>query len=150
MEKLSINKAAVVIVSSRNDRSQPLEVKAGEIYDFSCAPEDHWVDFIHKTTAEGFDLKQLLSSLIKIKQLDFYEKLKLGEIKPIIANSQYFKLSAKIDVDGKEEAFLFAVGKNMKNVKIPYSGKLTFFANDALGFYGNNSGKIKVTVTRIA
>ena len=41
---------------------------------------------------------------------------------------------------------LFLVGKN-KTFTAPATGELVCFANDAMGLYWNNEGRINVTVT---
>jgi hypothetical protein len=43
---------------------------------------------------------------------------------------------------------MYVVGSN-DDIMFNQSGSLSFFANDAEDFYGNNSGSISTVVTRI-
>jgi hypothetical protein len=59
-------------------------------------------------------------------------------------NAQWFTLCACIGDDDKEA---FVIGNLLKNYSPDHSGELCAFANDLDGYYGNNSGYLKIRIT---
>ncbi len=63
-----------------------------------------------------------------------------------VAKADWFSLCGSI---GDTDKTAFKIGKN-KKIKVSQTGELCLFANDLNRFYGNNFGKLNVTVKRMA
>ncbi|MGZ3874397.1 MAG: hypothetical protein ACXVJD_15860, partial [Mucilaginibacter sp.] len=51
-------------------------------------------------------------------------------------------------VFNQDDSTAFPIGSN-NTIVIEKTGLISFFANDAKGFYKNNSGRIDLTITRL-
>lgn len=102
-----------------------LEVEAGETYRLTSAGT--WIDLNIETDANGFS----------DEILDAFSHLKRN------TDAKWFELIASIDTTSQH-----IVGGE-REVTFNESGTLSLFANDAEGFYGNNSGSINTTITRL-
>ena len=83
------------------------------------------------------------------EDLPWYKQGIVELLEPLrrVKRADWFTLCATIN-DEDENAF--AVGSKTQPFSIPDSGELYLFANDLHAKYGNNSGAIEVTVTRVA
>jgi hypothetical protein len=108
---------------------------AGQEYKFHAT--DEWIDgnippFIYHCDADGY------------KSPWYNIVLKLAEGLRRIPQEPWFSLIGSID---KDKHSFFLIGKD-KIFTAPKTGRLYCFANDVIGFYGNNQGSIQLTVTR--
>ncbi len=103
-----------------------LDVLPGETYLFTA--EGEWTDWLFKTDANGY----------ANYYMNLYNRLKR------VGDAKWFELIGSLD-----KVNFYRIGKK-NNITFQEAGKLSLFANDAPGFYWNNSGKIIVTIIRIA
>lgn len=108
-------------------------LEVGSTYDLQVIPDTQtWTDgklFSKTCKADGF------SNFV----LDWFSYLKRSP------KNKWFTLMGVIE---KDEATCFAIGLECINYKPATSGELNCFANDAWKHYGNNKGKLNLTVTR--
>ena len=102
-----------------------LEIEAGEIYQITSSGT--WTDWETVSDADGYD----------DPFLDVFSNLKRN------TDAKWFELVGAIDTVSQ-----YVIGSN-QNITFNESGNLSLFANDAEGFYGNNTGSISTTITRI-
>lgn len=100
-------------------------------YDFIA--EGHWIDLIIRSGPEGnpnpvWTQRQLAGCLRAPDAL-------------------YFTLMGALD---RDPATIFAIGARRVGWSPPRAGQLTCFANDVPGFYWNNRGSVRLTVTPAA
>lgn len=125
---LSVNQSAFFIVSAKELYSEDmLFVKKGEEYEFYCDKDQHWKDLFISTGPDGYT--NPLASLAGLR----------------VKRAKYFCLCGVYDTDDNTS---FIIGSGCI-VHIERLGMVSFFANDTKGFFGNNSGSIKLNVTRL-
>jgi hypothetical protein len=125
---LALNQSALFIIDAKELYSEhTLYVKSGEEYEFFCDPDQHWKDWFVTANPDGyFNPLALLMGLRAI-------------------TAKCFCLCGAFD---RDDSTSFPIGsKNI--VRMQKMGLLSFFANDVKGFYGNNSGSIKLNITRL-
>lgn len=109
-----------------------IHVDVGQCYRFDAAGA--WTDLFICCDANGYPtpwyslLQRAGQSLRRLPQEDWFTLI--GAVR------------------SPEDCRYFKVGSE-KEVRIPGTGQLSFFANDAPGFYWNNSGMLRVTCQRI-
>ena len=105
-----------------------LKVKAGEKYRFSVKPEQRWKDWFISTTAHGYTNPMAVLSGLRVKK------------------AKCFCLCGCYDHNDTDA---FPIGKFMEE-SMKRDGTLSFFANDALGYYKNNRGVIILSIERLS
>jgi hypothetical protein len=104
----------------------PVVVRRGETYTFTTTGS--WKDAQFECDANGYTVWYL-------KPVSWMLRLR---------NKKYFSLIGSLDKEADFETGLYLTRTFDK------PGRLFFYANDVKGFYGNNSGTVKVTIRRIA
>lgn len=126
LSTLEINESKTFDIASEFKWNNVLiTVSAGETY--NIVSSGTWKDLRTVTDADGYD----------DPVLDAFSFLKRNQ------DASWFELVAAID-----ESDMYVVGSNAY-ITFNESGSLSFFANDADAFYGNNMGSITTTITRI-
>ena len=124
--RLGVGASKSFIVSSELRWNETeVGIESGEIYSFSATGT--WTDLDSVTDADGYSSAAL----------DPFNALKRD------TSALWFELIASIDT-----TTLYSVGST-NTITFNETGMLTFFANDAEGFYGNNMGSITTTIMRI-
>lgn len=104
-----------------------IQVEKGEVYTIEAKGEWQDADF-PPTDANGFK--------------GFTAPMFFGMLLKPLPSQFYMKLC------GKVEGFKFPIGTKT-TVEMKRSGELQLFANDAKGFFDNNSGTIIVTINKV-
>ena len=118
-------------------------VEKGTEYEISvkktASKEQQWRDADITCNADGWDRGDVKMGL---------QEIAIAGMEPFrrVAKADWFCLCGSI---GDSDDNAFKIGKK-KKVKVPASGELCLFANDLNRFYGNNFGKLVVTVKRLA
>jgi len=135
--RLTLNQEIKVSVLAKQPYSDTyIEVKEGEEYQFSVAPNDKWTDFVIKKNANGFNNIFIAKRNLRLPA------------------AKCFMLCGTID---KNEENHFPIGISLLDFTIPKSGELYFFANDSkkknkegeFKWYNNNKGCIILTMKRV-
>ena len=125
---LLLNQTAPFTVNANELYSaEMLSVKSGEEYEFFCDPGQYWKDWFIRTGPDGY----------------FNPLARLAGLRT--KRTPCFCLCGVYDYDDNTA---FAIG-SIKLFEIKSTGVISFFANDAKGYYKNNSGSIKLNVTRL-
>lgn len=133
LKLLSPGQSIEVTISSRCKReSTGLSVTAKQEYSIITNPHDWWVDFFIPCTAAGY-MKPWT---------EWYMRGFEGE-KPL-PNRPWLALSGSV---GPLPSTAFLVSTNW-NGSPKTDGELFLFSNDAKGWYWNNFGSVRVTITR--
>ena len=128
IKSLSLNQTAFFTINANELYSgEMLSVKYGEEYEFFCDPGQYWKDWFIRTGPDGY----------------FNPLARLAGLRT--KHTPCFCLCGVYDYD---DSTAFAIG-SIKLVEIKSTGVISFFANDAKGYYKNNSGSIKLNVTRL-
>lgn len=61
-------------------------------------------------------------------------------------NARWFTLCGTI---GEDDTHAFVIGNSLSEYIAPVSGEFCAFANDLNGYYGNNTGKLKIKITKV-
>ena len=139
-DELQAGKSATFYVYAKEHYSWTgVRLNKGGVYSFSVADDQHWIDAEIKCDADGWTSKQL--PWIKEKFAEWYED------KRRVPKANWFELIGSLDDDGDD---FFRIGKNLQNYVAMEDADLYAFANDLDDKYGNNKGKIEVTITRIS
>jgi hypothetical protein len=114
----------------------PVQVEAGETLQFRA--EGTWVDFFIPCSTDGYPAPLLYA---------------LGRLPRIPDQERYFRLMGRISRDGMEPdrdnpAETFVIGTACERL-CPFAGRLFVFVNDRSGYYWNNFGSVRLSVTRI-
>jgi hypothetical protein len=112
-----------------NDTGIVLEAGAA----YALAAEGDWTDFFIRSGPEGNPAPT------------WTQRLLLSRLR--MPGERYFALIGAID---RDPATQFLIGRGLARWIASRSGQLTCFANDVPGFYWNNRGAVKLTVTRLA
>jgi len=107
--------------------NDPLQVGAGEEYQFYCDWHQAWKDAWITTTPDGYF--NVLGWLIGMR----------------VKHTKCFCLCGVYDED---DSTGFAIGSD-KTIITQQTGLISFFANDVMGHYANNSGSIQLEITRL-
>lgn len=128
LHTIGLNETKTLTIQAREFySSEKISVVADEKYEFSCPPDAHWVDWFVSSTPDGYF--NLLS-------------LMLGQR---VKHTKCFCLCGAYN-DNDDGAF--AIGST--NIcKMERTGTLSFFANDARNYYGNNKKAITVNIKRV-
>lgn len=133
-EKINIT----VFASQLNNRTGLLLETEG-IYNFTVTPKQKWKDGCVECGPQGWNRKDVELGLIEgpIALMESFRR---------VPKAQWFSLCGSIE--GNDD-YAFEIGKGINGVVIKKSGEFTPFANDISSRYGNNAGKIVVTVERM-
>lgn len=126
--RLNIGESKTLIIDSElkwNETS--IHVEAGEIY--TIVSTGTWTDSTTISNANGYS----------DPFLDLFSNFKRN------INAEWFELV--VELDSTATAPKYVVGADT-TITFNESGTLWFYANDAIGFYGNNSGSINTEITR--
>ena len=118
--------ATVEIVAACRWNDTGIDLAAGQAYDLVA--EGQWID---STIVSGPDGNP---------DPVWSQRLLAGWLRA--PGERYFTLIGALD---RDRTSLFRIGTGTL-YKPPRAGRLTCFANDVLGFYGNNHGAIRLTV----
>ena len=110
----------------------PVMIESGQIYSIEVSEDGDWKDKDIPADAGGVDKPSHVQNLIGFTKR--------------VSDQPWFKVMASV---GPREGELIPIGKK-KTFMAKTSGRLYLFVNDAYGFYGNNEGTAKVTVTKFA
>jgi hypothetical protein len=125
---LSLNQTAIFTINANELYStEMLSVKYGEEYEFFCDPGQYWKDWFICTSPDGYFNPFAWLAGLRTK------------------HTPCFCLCGVYDYD---DSTAFAIG-SIRIIEVKTTGVVSFFANDAKGFYKNNSGSIKLNVTRL-
>ena len=129
----------VTVFASEFHNFTGLMLEKGVEYQFEAEPNQQWQDDSIKCGPDGWNL----------------DNQHLGLVELIIRPLQPFR---RVDCDWftlcgcvtKNDDFAFPIGNDTVRHVVQKSGEFLPFANDVKKRYGNNSGKIKLKVTRIS
>ena len=125
---LAMNQTIVFDIKAETLFSEDvLLVNKGELYRFWCDNGQKWKDWFYTTSPDGY-----FNPLVWL----FGARL---------TTARCFCLCGVYDHD---DDTAFAIGSD-STVKIQMNGTVSFFANDAIWAYGNNSGAIKLNISRL-
>ena len=125
---LSLNAQSVSVDAKTYPRTTGITVNKGETYQITASGE--WQDASFPATdANGFK--------------GFTTPMFFGMLLKPLPSQYYMKLCGKVG------NWKFPIGTS-STVTIKRSGELELFANDAKGFFDNNSGQMVVTLTLVS
>ena len=133
-EKITVN-----VVARRYWNDTGLHVTAGKRYRLTA--HGTWFDFYIPCKADGYRAPRWLRSgpLGLLARIE--ERLRR------VPEGDWFVLAGAVRAG--EECEYFISGSS-REVRMPATGQLAFFANDVPGFYWNNLGSILLEVTRLS
>ncbi|GAA61329.1 hypothetical protein P20652_3206 [Pseudoalteromonas sp. BSi20652] len=140
MSVLAINQSQdVMVFASELYNNTGLMLEQGATYRFTPYPDQYWFDDGIKCSPLGWhrDNVKLGVKEIPIALLEPFRRL---------ARAQWFSLVGAIN---KNDDYLFEIAGGA-DIQIEKSGAFCPFANDLDRFYGANTGKIKLKVTRLS
>ena len=112
-----------------------IRVEAGAVYDIEA--DGAWNDASIPSGPDGYSSNQ-----VAFFKVPFF---RLAESRRRLPSANWFALIGAIDTD---ESTQFVIGGGKLGYRPQKSGELTCFANDLRSKYDNNSGEIRLTVTR--
>jgi hypothetical protein len=104
-----------------------IDVMRGEVLRFSAS--GNWWDAHYKAGPDGYDAP------VWVRIFDRWRRC---------PDASWFELCGII---GRASSAAFVIGSR-REISMPADGRLYLFANDANGFYWNNTGVLEVTVGR--
>lgn len=110
----------------------------GATYSFTVADDQSWIDKQIKCGADGWTSREL--PWIKERFAEWYEDRRR------VPKANWFELIGSLDDDGDD---FFRIGKSLQGYVAPEDADLYAFANDLDDKYGNNKGKILVSIKRM-
>ncbi|MBF0183543.1 MAG: DUF2235 domain-containing protein [Magnetococcales bacterium] len=110
----------------------------GGCYRMTIAPDEKWVDGTIECGPEGWTS----DSLPFLKEV----VVEVMEFRRRCPKANWFEVIGSI---GQEGDLFFRIGSGCDYIA-PKNGEFFAFANDLVSMYGNNHGKIKVTIQRLA
>ena len=129
MKHLAPGESQVFTVRATNPwNTSGIELEAGRTYDIKVVSVSGWKDAWIATDPAGFESRFLT-------KFEF-----LRRYKP----SPWLQLLGSV---GRDDRTVFPIGWGTE-ITPETSGELHAFANDAVGFYWNNSGELRVEITR--
>jgi len=132
-------KESVTVFANQLYNHSGLMLEKGATYRFSVAPNQKWKDGkVDECGPEGWnrDSEQLGFSEIGIALMEPFRR---------VPDADWFCLCGCI----KDDDYTFEIGKGPVEVELQRSGEFMPFANDHRRYYGNNEGKIVITVERL-
>lgn len=128
MTNFDLKQSALFTINAKTLYSTDiLHVKKGEQYQFYCDKDQGWKDWFIPTGPNGYF--NVLAWLIGLR----------------LKSAKCFCLCGVYD---QKDSTAFAIGSN-NIIQMEKTGVVSFFANDTKGFYRNNSGCIKLRITRL-
>lgn len=124
---LTVNAQEIQVPANEYPTATGITVTKGDVYEISASGEWQDADF-KPSDANGFK--------------GFTAPMFFGMLLKPLPGQYYMKLCGKVG------NWKFPIGTSA-TVTMKRSGELMLFANDAKGFYENNSGALKVTVTQV-
>jgi len=132
-------KATVDIVARRYWNDTGLYVTTGQRYRLTA--RGTWTDFYIPCAADGYKAPGwLLQGPLGLLTRTIQRLRRAPE-------GNWFVLAGAIRAAGHYQYF---VSGSSREVHMPASGHLEFFANDVPGFYWNNFGSIRLEITRLS
>lgn len=125
---LPAERVEVPVDSSLRYSADTLKVRTGEKYRFSAKREQRWNDWFVSASADGFTNPLAMLAGLRVR------------------GTKCFCLCGCYDHNDTDA---FPIG-TFKEESIKRDGTLSFFANDALGYYKNNSGVIILSIERLS
>lgn len=114
-------------------------LKKGKTYNIEVLNDFKWNDgSIKELDGKGWDRNDVRFGL---KEASIY----LSEPFRRLPKAKWFRLCGSL---GRDKNTYFSIGNKLK-YKSKQNGELCLFANDLEGFYGNNTGKLKVRITLV-
>ena len=134
-----VKKEDVTVFASQPYNYSALMLEKEATYQFSVEPGQKWKDGEVTCGPDGWDRDDVEFGIREIG---------IAGMEPFrrVSDADWFCLCGCV-TDNDDHAF--KIGKGPVEVEIKKSGEFLPFANDLKKYYGNNSGKIKVTVERI-
>ena len=118
----------LTILSEEIYSSERITVRAGEKYRIVCLPGQTWTDWFIPSSPKGFFNPLAILSGLRLK------------------GTRCFCLCGAYN---ETEAHLFEIGLSGEADVREGKTSLSFFANDAMKHYDNNSGCIRIVVRRV-
>ncbi|MFD2523047.1 hypothetical protein [Emticicia soli] len=129
MNKVGVGESVLLTIHAKQIySSERISVSAGETYLISAEPNQRWKDWLINTTPKGFFNPLAILAGLRLKR------------------TPCFCLCGAYN---ENEKHLFAIGLDAQTTVPARQSSLSFFANDAIRHYDNNSGSIKIKVYRV-
>ena len=141
-EPLDIGEACTFVVNAR-DRYSPsgIHLEAGAHYSFSVPADQQWFDEDISCGPEGWRSEDLpWAQHVAVRFFEPKRRCRTGN---------WFELIGAVG-DFDDHFFRIGAGGDARTYTAPEDGMLYAFANDLYSRYGNNTGTMKVTVTRVS
>ena len=132
-------KFAIDVIARRYWNDTGLQVTAGQRY--QLAARGTWVDFYIPCGADGYQAPGWLLRGPLGLPTRFTQALRRAP------EGNWFVLVGAVRAAGDCQCF---IAGSSREVRMPASGQLAFFANDVPGFYWNNFGSVRLEITRFA
>ena len=132
-------KFTIDVIARRYWNNTGLCVIAGQRYQF--AARGTWVDFYIPCDADGYATPGWLSWGPLARPTRIVQGLRR------VPEGNWFVLVGAVRAAKDWEYF---VAGSSREVRMPTSGQLAFFANDVPGFYWNNLGSVRLEITRLS
>lgn len=132
-------KVTVDVIARRHWNNTGLHVTAGQRY--QLAARGTWVDLYIPCGASGYQSPGWLLRGPLGLATRFMQGLRR------VPEGNWFVLAGAVRAPGDCQYF---VAGSSREVRMPASGQLAFFANDVPGFYWNNLGSIRLEITRLS
>jgi len=134
------NPIETVVFSYKKFNHTGILFEKGKSYKIEVIGDDRWSDAgIKELDGEGWN---------RDDQTLGYKEIAIAIMEPFRRvtkdNAQWFTLCGSITDDDKKA---FVIGNRLDKYKAKSSGEFCAFANDLDGYYGNNSGKLKIRVS---
>jgi len=130
LNKIKVGESTTLKIHSEEIySSERVAVEAGETYAIKCDAKQRWKDSFVNTTSKGF-----------FNPLTFF----FSGIR--LKGTPCFRLCGAYN---ENEKHLFEIGLDAQTTVPAGQTSLSFFANDAIKHYGNNSGTIEILVSRV-
>ena len=142
LDSLNVNDSKIVpVYAYRKFNHSRIYFNKDEKYKLEVVAVEGWRDGgIKNLDGNGWDRDDV--------QLGFKEwAIKWKESSRRVPDADWFTLCGSI---GDDDKTAFKIGQGPMDYTAAHSGKFCAFANDLDGYYGNNSGKLKIKITRIA
>jgi len=132
-------KFTIGVIARRYWNNTGLHVTAGQRYQLTA--RGTWVDFYIPCGANGYQAPGWLLRGPLGLPIRFMQGLRR------VPESSWFVLAGAVRAAGDCQYF---VAGSSREVRMPASGQLAFFANDVPGFYWNNLGSIRLEIIRLS
>jgi hypothetical protein len=118
----------LTIHAIEKNSSDQLIVNENEIYRFTCDSGQRWKDWYISSGPKGFFNPFAILAGLRIKKYSCF---------------------CLCGVYDKRDSTAFKIG-NGSEEKVRNGGTISFFANDSLAYYKNNSGYVRLRIDRLA